>query len=346
MPQENKDLCVKYLTQVSRNLKTRSRSTTLSERNYSTLSGIVSCCFTVDGWFNHKLWKRVTRKDIQRVFEQVEQGVILSKQGKPFKRPEDYYNRIMKWGPFKLIGKDKLVREVIGKTQREPDPVRFVTEEDFRKVVSCARSARHKAFYWMLFDIGENEAATRKLRTTDFQRQVNEVTGKPEYVVKLRNENIKASRTARSEITNYDDTVAWLDQWLGTLAPGSVVFDFTHEKGRYELARCAKMAGVSCHGLNDCHVTPKDLRSSMICDLLSKGWSVDDVKARAGHKPGSSVINRYADFIARNRNKMKNKYAVQAMKQEQEEKEAPESREHAAQESVGSHDAEHAIVQG
>ena len=34
-------------------------------------------------------------------------------------------------------------------------------------------------------------------------------------------------------------------------------------------------------------VTLKDLRSSMACDLLSKGWTTDEANYRLGHKPSS-----------------------------------------------------------
>jgi DNA polymerase III delta prime subunit len=66
-------------------------------------------------------------------------------------------------------------------------------------------------------------------------------------------------------------------------------------------------------------VTWKDLRSSMACDLLKKGWSRDEVNARLGHKPSSRIIDRYINFLALDRNKPKKKVFESNLKKIEEE---------------------------
>ena len=51
----------------------------------------------------------------------------------------------------------------------------------------------------------------------------------------------------------------------------------------------------------------KDLRSSMACDLLKKGWSRDEINARLGHRPSSRIIDRYINYLAIDRKKPKKK---------------------------------------
>jgi len=45
----------------------------------------------------------------------------------------------------------------------------------------------------------------------------------------------------------------------------------------------------------------------MACDLLSKGWSRDEVNARLGHAPSSREIDRYINYFALDRARPKQK---------------------------------------
>jgi hypothetical protein len=45
----------------------------------------------------------------------------------------------------------------------------------------------------------------------------------------------------------------------------------------------------------------------MACDLLSKGWSTDEVNQRLGHKPSSREIDKYVNWLALDRRKPKRK---------------------------------------
>ena len=56
-----------------------------------------------------------------------------------------------------------------------------------------------------------------QLRKRDFRRQVNPETDEPEYLVDLRKEILKRSRTPRVEITLFIETVELLDLALQSM---------------------------------------------------------------------------------------------------------------------------------
>lgn len=145
-------------------------------------------------------------------------------------------------------------------------------------------------------------------------------------MVILPKEKLKRSRTARTEITNYSETVKWLDIVLENLKPSTKkitnksmknkklseihsdnkLFKFGLKAAEQFLKRASEKANVRCQPGGD-NVTWKNLRSSMSCDLLRKDWSRDEVNARLGHKPSSRVIDKYINYFALDRRKPKKK---------------------------------------
>ena len=113
----------------------------------------------------------------------------------------------------------------------------------------------------------------------------------------FRRETLKRSRTPRTETTNYKETLELLDFVLRDLEDDEFVFGFGMRMAAKVLDRTAKVTGVRCipGGQN---VTLKDLRSSMACDLLRKGWTTDEVNRRLGHKPSSREIDKYVNWLA------------------------------------------------
>jgi len=72
------------------------------------------------------------------------------------------------------------------------------------------------------------------------------------------------------------------------------------------LKRAVEQAGVRVLPGGE-QVTWKDLRSSMCCSLLKRGWSLEECNARLGHRPSSRVIDRYVNFLSLDRRKPKTK---------------------------------------
>ena len=96
------------------------------------------------------------------------------------------------------------------------------------------------------------------------------------------------------------------------------LFAFDYANAKKIIDRTAQRSGIKCIP-NGEKVTWKDLRSSMACDLLKKSWTVDEVNARLGHRPSSSEIDKYINFLAIDRHRPKKKMQQYEMEKLSEE---------------------------
>jgi hypothetical protein len=272
----------------------------------------------VNKWFKNKAWNQLTEKDIRKVYDDLEEGKIKNSKGQLFKDRQSYYNKIFKSKLFELAGKKELAKKVIEYTKLEDSDVRFIEIETFRKIVDVILQPKQKLLAWLAFDIGENIDSLLKLQKRDFVRQINPDTKEAEYIVNLPKEKLKRSRTARSEITNFKETVELVDIVLSRkkkvikngeeiespLEDDDLVFPFGYRQAEKVLDRAVKITDARCIPKGQ-RVTWKDMRSSMACYLLKEGWTTDEVKARLGHKPSSKAIDRYVNYLAIGRHKQK-----------------------------------------
>ena len=93
---------------------------------------------------------------------------------------------------------------------------------------------------------------------------------------------------------------------LNELHAENKLFKFGPKAADRFLERAIKKAGVRCLPGGQ-KVTWKDLRSSMACDLLKKGWSRDECNARLGHRPSSRIIDAYINYLSLDRRKPQKK---------------------------------------
>ena len=190
---------------------------------------------------------------------------------------------------------------------------------------------------WLAFDIGENINSLLALTKEDCMRQINPDTKEPEYVIILDKDNLKRSRSARSERTNYKETVEFLDIVLSDLKNSdktitnryvtnkkmsemhdkNKLFKFQDSSAVKFLKRAVKLAEVRCESKGQ-EVSWKDLRSSMACDLLMKEWTTDEINKRLGHKPSSRMIDKYATFLAIDKRPQRKVYDSNIKKLEEE----------------------------
>jgi integrase len=279
----------------------------LDESNYKTLVGYVSKFKKVNEWFKNKAWVRLTKEDIKQVYDDLEDGKIKRENGTPYENLDDsYYSKVFKSLPFELAGKKDIAKQVISFRTTKKKEVRFILEDDFRKIVNNAYTPINRLLLWLAFDIGENINALLQLKKIDFYKENNPHTNEPEFRVNLKEEILKRSRKPRSEITNYSETFQLLEQILPTLKDNELVFKFAYGYSKNIIDRAVERAEVRCIPNNE-KVTWKDLRSGMACDLLKKGWSTDEVNARLGHSPSSDEIDKYINFLAIDRHTPKKK---------------------------------------
>ncbi len=323
----NRALFARFFEYLEYKLKRLNRLAELDEASYKTLSYYIYRLRTVNRWFANKPWIELTKEDIKEVYDGVEDGKIRTRGGKIYRGTEAFFRRIMRGKPFELAGKRELARSVMEFYQpRSGTEVRFIREETFRQIVGVVNKLEHKAMLWLAWDLGENGHSLLQLRKRDFSRQVNRETGQAEYVVNLRREILKRSRTPRAEVTNYVETVELLDLIVAQRTDDQCLFPFGHRMAAKVLKRGVRITGATCIPGGQ-KVTLKDLRSSMACDLLSKGWTTDEVNYRLGHKPSSREIDKYVSWLALDQQRPKKRMFDSSLEDVQNELEEAKRRE-------------------
>ncbi len=325
--QENRDLFAKFFKYQEYKLKRINDLRELDNKTYNTLYCYIQMFRNVNLWFHNKPFINITEKDIQQVYDGLEDGEIKRKNGKPFEGlNHTYYSKVFKSTLFELAGKKDLAKQIMKYTKRDNKEVRFITEEDFRKIINVAYKPHHRCLLWLAFDIGENVNALLNLKRSDFYKQKNPHTKEPEYRINLRRDILKRTRKPRSEITNYAETVEFIDQLLKGLKPDELLFKIDYGGAKKIIDRLVERAGVKCIPKGE-KTTWKDLRSGMACDLLKKGWTTDEVNSRLGHRPSSDEIDKYVNFLALDRHRPKKKVQEFEMQQLREEMEGMKKRE-------------------
>lgn len=304
--EENRALFREFFEFEEYKLKRCNRLRELDEPTYKTLYGYITRLKSVNAWFGNTPWRDLTRKDIKRVYDDLEDGKIVNQRGKPFEDRASYYNKIFKSKPFRLAGKSELAKDVIEFPPSQTKEVKFITEETFRSMVSVLSNPKHLLLFWLAWDIGENIGTLLQLTKREFTSQRSEHTAETEYLVNLPQSKIKRNRQTRSEPTLHPETVRYADMVLSSLDEGELVFGFGHRHALQIMHRVAKRSGAKCMP-NGEPPTWKDLRSGMACHLLKSGWSREEVDARLGHTPNSSALNAYINYLAIDRGKPKKK---------------------------------------
>ena len=337
---ENKELFKEFFESKERKLKRQNNLATLDEPCYKTLTSYLGRLRNVNNWFKNKSWKELTKEDIQKVYDDLEDGKIKNNKGERYGDRASYYNKVFRSKPFSLAGKADLAREVLEDFKENSDKdVRFVTEEEFRKLISVVANPHHLALLWLQWDIGENVNTLLQLTKKDIIKQKNPNTKEDEYLVNLPKAKIKRSKMTRSEPTLYPETVRYLDMVFNLgkelfienkkgdhikkvmgkdnkykkiigkrkfvpLEESDPIFSFEHRQALKVIHRAGIKSGAKCMPQGDL-ITWKDLRSGMACHLLKKGWSRDEVNARLGHTPSSKSLNAYINYLALDRHKPK-----------------------------------------
>lgn len=316
---ENRELFKKFFEWEETKLKRSNNLPLLDSGCYKTLDYYITKFSNVNKWFKNKAWIKLTKEDIKKVYDDLEEGKILNGRGERYGDLKSYYGKVFRSKPFEMAGKVQLVKEVIEfPARRNNEEVRFIEEETFRKIVSVVIRPDQKLLCWLAFDIGENINTLLELRKRDFFKEKNPDTKDPEYRVNLPRVNLKRTRIARSEITMFKETVEFIDivlnqkreieingeKKLVPLQDDDKIFQFEYEMARKFLERAVNITGAKCIPKGQ-PVTWKDLRSSMACNFLKQEWTTDEVNARLGHKPSSREIDKYVNFLAINRHRPK-----------------------------------------
>lgn len=299
----DKDICTKnrklfkdFFTFEERKLKRSNGLPKLDEATYHTLHGYVMRLRNVNTWFQNKPLKDIKKKDIQRVYDDLEDGKILNRAGRPFQDRRSYYNKVFKSKLFKMVGKDELAREVIEFQIPDKNHVRFLTEEGFKELLQWVSKPRIRLLFWLAWDYGENINSNLQLKKSDFHREINPHSKEPEFRLNWRKPILKRTRLERGETNNCEETYNLLEQELALLKEDENLFTFGYAQAKKIMRRVAESARVKSSPRGE-PLQWKDLRSGMTCHLLQKGWTREELNTRLGHKPSSSQIDKYITYL-------------------------------------------------
>ena len=277
----------------------------IDESSYKTLCGYINRFRNVNRWFDNKPWKNLTLSEIKQVYRDLEDGKIKNRHGKRFEDRRSYYNKVFKSKPFKIAGKKEEVEKALEFfTDRRKKEVRFVNEENFKKLVGVVSKPQHLTLFWLAWDVGENINSLLKLKKSSFKRRLNRQTKEPEYLVHLSQDKLKRSRKSRREPTLYQNTVLYLDMVLENLENDDLLFSFGYRQAAKIFGNAVKKSGARCEP-NGERPSWKDLRSGMACHLFSMGWHSDDINLRLGHSISSRELDVYLNYMAHNRERSK-----------------------------------------
>ena len=302
---ENRELFTEFFAWEEEKLKRINDLPEIDDSSYKTLNGYVNRFRNVNKWFENKPWKNLTLAEIKSVYRDLEDGKIKNRNGKRFEDRRSYYNKVFRSKPFKLAGKNEEVKQALEFfTDRRKKEVRFVNEENFKKIISVLSRPQHFALFWLAWDIGENINSLLKLTKKNFKKQINRQTKEPEYLVYLPQDKLKRSRQSRSEPTLYQETVHYLDMVLQGLNDDNLIFPFGYRQALKIFDSAVKKSNAKCEP-NSNKPSWKDLRSGMACYLFSQGWHSDDINLRLGHTISSRELDVYLNYMAQNRKRAK-----------------------------------------
>jgi hypothetical protein len=302
---ENRELFTEFFAWEEEKLKRINDLPKIDDSSYKTLHGYINRFRNVNKWFENKPWKNLTLAEIKSVYRDLEDGKIKNRNGKRFEDRRSYYNKVFKSKPFKLAGKNEEVKQALEFfTDRRKKEVRFVNEENFKKMISVLSKPQHFALFWLAWDIGENINSLLKLTKRNFKKQTNRQTKESEYLVHLSQDKLKRSRQSRSEPTLYQETVRYLDMVLQGLNDDDLIFPFGYRQALKIFDSAVKKSNAKCEPDSN-KPSWKDLRSGMACYLFSQGWHSDDINLRLGHTISSRELDVYLNYMAQNRKRAK-----------------------------------------
>lgn len=302
---ENRALFTEFFEWEEEKLKRINDLPEIDTASYKTLYGYINRFRNVNKWFGNKPWEDLTLLEIKNVYKDLEDGKIKNRNGKRFEDRRSYYNKVFRSKPFKIAGKQEEVKQALEFfTDRQKKEVRFVNEENFKKIVSVLSKPQHLTLFWLAWDIGENINSLLQLKKRNFKKQYNRQTRESEYLVYLPQNKLKRSRQSRSEPTLYLDTVRYLDMALQGLDEDDLLFPFGYRQAAKIFDSAVKRSGTICEPNSD-KPSWKDLRSGMACYLFSQGWHSDDINLRLGHSVSSRELDVYLNYMAQNRKRAK-----------------------------------------
>ncbi len=299
--ESNKKIILAWLERKEEDLKTRKgQDFTASIRWAKTMNKYVVLLKNFGHWIQ-KPFQEITQEDLQQLYKDLETGKIKSKKGVPFSKStrQDYYNKLFKGDFFDFINKIEIAKKVF-RMEKDPDEhVKFFLKSDLDKMLKFTTKTRNKFFLTLLFDTGVRVGTALNLRKKDIEKRFNQETKEYFYLIHIRKEYTK-SRREENIGTWLPETTELLDQYLEEVAKDDdLLFNFSYQNARKLVTRVSIKGGIITKPDNE-SITLHDFRRSSATYWLTKKVSIDSIKKRLGHRPSSTVIDKYVSYLGIN----------------------------------------------
>ena len=91
IPPKNKEVIRKFFEWEGYKLKRKEGLSEVDERSYKTLYYYTGRVLKINEWFKGKVWEDLTKEDIKKVIDDLEDGKIVNKYGKRYSDRSLYY---------------------------------------------------------------------------------------------------------------------------------------------------------------------------------------------------------------------------------------------------------------
>lgn len=305
----NRDLVVKWIEKRKTELENiNGYDKEVQPRYYKTLYKELSTYMpNILLWFNDTDFQDITKEDIASVYKGLEEGTLETIKGKKnlsYKTRKDFYGRVFKGGFFNFIGKDNLAKEVIKRRFTEASEVKFFDLDTLRVIADNAATGSQRLAYWVLFDTGIEVMALCQLKKNNFEWIQDKDEGY--YILHVPKEISKKLRKQRDIYIHFNETNQLLKTQMEPLKDDERLFNFKPPALYHALKLVVDKFNLKTKPESK-SITIKDFRSSMATYFLQQNWTSDEVKARLGHSPSSTEIDRYVNYLGINQRKQREK---------------------------------------
>jgi len=295
---KNRELAVKWIEQKEKQLfdgYSPSERDKWAIRHSKTLSKYVLLLGNVCCWFPDL--SNITEKQLTKFKDDFYSDKIKSRKGRIIKSKMDYVSKVIRSDFFKhFLGHRDIVEKVFtAKLRRNEPEVEFVTEEEVKKIVINANQEYLKVAVYLMFSTGLRIGTLLNLKFEDFELKHNVNNNMSYYLVHVKADYTK-SKKDRTVPVVIPEANKLLKEYLTHFKKGEIVFSYSHQGLNKTLKNACIQSDVRTKPTNKL-VTPHVLRKSASVYLLNKKYSIDQVKAMLGHKPSSTVIDRYVNYL-------------------------------------------------
>ncbi len=323
--EENRKLFKKFFTFQEDKLKEIRETDTLCYSNHLTLLSYIRFFKNVNKWFKNKPWKDLTKKEIRQVIKDLKIGNITKEDGTPYKDKSSYFKKVFRSEAFKMVGKDKITKELLKGYKPPKTIINYIEEEQVDILAPCA-TIDYEALIRIVWDLSVEINTALAFQRKHFERIIRE-DGKIEYKVHIK-DNQKTSRTIRKLVTFDDATADVLDRLFkrgkfvvieteeGTdrirrridntgkrkkikcikkyvpYDDEDYIFYMGYAQSKKYLRNLANKRGIKSKP-DGLPIKWKDFRSGRLSWMARKKLGIADCQQRAGHVLGGRAITKY-----------------------------------------------------